>query len=82
MFRFPPSFLARKKTHALTAKHLHDPILSNRAFEIFFGVASLIALALLLAPKATAANGLAWGLGATADHSSNGVGMVTSSVIG
>jgi autotransporter-associated beta strand protein len=57
MLRFPPSFLARKRTHALTAKHLHDPVISNRAFAIFFGVASLIALALLFAPRAHAASG-------------------------
>jgi autotransporter-associated beta strand protein len=77
MFRFPPSFLERKKTTypalslfgsasdhnrsrasfiaaLLTAKRLHDPILSSRAFAIFFIVTILIAITLLLAPKAQA----------------------------
>jgi autotransporter-associated beta strand protein len=38
------------------AKRFDDPALSNRAFAIFFIVTILIALALLLAPKAGAAN--------------------------
>src|SRR5437870_4237945 len=37
-----------------TAKRLHDPTLSSRAFAIFFIVTILIAIGLLLAPKAGA----------------------------
>jgi fibronectin-binding autotransporter adhesin len=89
MFRFPPSFLERKKTTycarsrfgpasdhscsrasfiaaSLTAKRLHDPILSSRAFAIFFFVTILIAIAFLLAPKARAANDLYWDANGTA----------------
>jgi lipopolysaccharide/colanic/teichoic acid biosynthesis glycosyltransferase len=39
------------------AKRLDDPTLSNRAFAIFFIITILIALALLLAPRAGAASG-------------------------
>src|ERR1043166_1061184 len=39
------------------AKRLHDPTLSSRAFIIFFIVTILIAIGLLLAPKAHATNG-------------------------
>src|SRR5438874_10388798 len=38
-----------------TAKRLDDPMLSNRAFAIFFIVTILIVIGLLLAPKAHAA---------------------------
>ena len=70
MFRFPPSVRAQKKTNALTSRHLHDPALPNRAFAIFLAVASLIALALLLAPKATAANG-SWNVDASGNWSNS-----------
>jgi autotransporter-associated beta strand protein len=49
-----------------TAKRLHDPTLSNRAFAIFFIVTILIAIGLLLAPKAHAANDLYWDTNGTA----------------
>jgi lipopolysaccharide/colanic/teichoic acid biosynthesis glycosyltransferase len=39
-----------------TAKRLPDPTLSSRAFAIFFIVTILIALALLVVPKADANN--------------------------
>jgi fibronectin-binding autotransporter adhesin len=43
-----------------TAKRLPDPTLSSRAFAVFFIVTILIAISLLLAPKAGAANDLYW----------------------
>ena len=39
-----------------TAKRFHDPTLSSRAFAIFFISTILIALALLVVPKADANN--------------------------
>jgi hypothetical protein len=44
------------RLHGHTAKRLPDPTLSSRAFAIFFIVTILIAITLLLAPKAGAAN--------------------------
>jgi len=45
-----------KRRHGQTGKRLDDPPLSSRAFAIFFIVTILIAITLLLAPKAGATN--------------------------
>jgi autotransporter-associated beta strand protein len=54
-----------------TAKRLDDPMLSNRAFAIFFVVTILIAIGLLLAPKAGAANDLYWDTNGTTPDTGN-----------
>jgi autotransporter-associated beta strand protein len=48
-----------------TTKHLHDPALPNRTFAIFCAVTILIALALLLAPKARAQTTYTWSTSTT-----------------
>jgi fibronectin-binding autotransporter adhesin len=53
----PSQFITVASPVDRAAKRLPDPMLSNRAFAIFFIVTILIALTLLLAPKAGAQGG-------------------------